>query len=92
MKVVFYILYGCFGLLGAYFVLSSLAGRMTLGNAGQMAAKSILLVATAAGCGLLYWAYQLGEVQGRWLPGIGAVVLAVVAFQIVIVIGNIALG
>ena len=92
MKIVFYILYGFFGLLGAYFVLSSLAGRITLGNAGQLSAKSVLLVAATAGGGLLYWAYLLGEVQGRWLPGAGAVVLAVVAFSLVMVAGRIALG
>ncbi|HEY3440125.1 MAG TPA: hypothetical protein VGK29_05215 [Paludibaculum sp.] len=92
MKILFYILYGFFGLLGAYFVLSSLAGRMSLGDASQLSAKAVLVIAAFAGGGALYWAYQLGELQGRWLPGIGAVLLAVVAFQLVIVIGRIALG
>jgi hypothetical protein len=92
MKIVFYALYGFFGLLGAYFVLSSLLGRLTFGGANQLTAKLVLLAASAAGGGLLYWAYQLGELQGRWLPGIGVVVLAVVAFQIVMVIGRVAFG
>jgi len=30
--------------------------------------------------------------QGRWLPAIGVVLLAVVAFQLVVVIGRITLG
>ncbi len=92
MKIAFYVLYGFFGLLGAYFVLSSLFGRLTFGSANQLTAKAVLLAATAAGGGLLYWAYQLGEVQARWLPGIGVVVLAVVAFQIVMVGGRLLFG
>jgi hypothetical protein len=92
MKLVFYALFGCIGLLGAYFVLSGVGGRVTFGSASQPVAKAVVLVAAAIGGGLLYWAYQLGEVQGRHLPGIGVVVLALVAFQLVMVIGRIALG
>ena len=92
MKFAFYILFGCFGLLGAYFVLTSLVGRLTFGAANQATAKAMLLVAAATGGGLLYWAYQLGEVDGRWLAGIGAVVLAVVGFQMVMVIGRVVFG
>jgi len=92
VKILFYILYGFFGLLGAYFVLSSLAGRFSLGAASQLSAKAVLLVAALAGGGMLYWAYQLGELQGRWLPAIGMVLLAVAAFQLVVVIGRITLG
>jgi hypothetical protein len=90
MKIVFYVLYGFFALLGAYFALSSLFGRLTFGSANRMTAKAVLLLASAAGGGSLYWAYQLGELQGRWVAGIGVVVLAVVAFQIVMVAGRIA--
>ena len=46
----------------------------------------------SAGSGVLYWAYRLGEVQGRWLAGFGAVLLAVLAFQLVMVAGRLALG
>ena len=92
MKVLFYILYGFFALLGAYFVVTSIAGRFSLGGASQSSAKAVLAAAAIAGGGILYWAYQLGELQGRWLPAIGVVLLAVVAFQLVVVIGRITLG
>lgn len=92
MKLLFYILYGFFGLMGVYFVLSSLAGRFSLGGASQISAKAVLVIAALAGGAILYWAYQLGELQGRWLPAIGVVLLAVVAFQLVVVIGRITLG
>ena len=92
MKIAFYILYGFFGILGLYFVLSSLLGRTSLGEADQVTAKLIVMAACTAGAGMLYWAYQLGELQGRWLAGSGAVLLAVLSFQLVIVIGRIAFG
>lgn len=92
VKILYYVLYGGFGLLGSYFVLTSLLGRLTFGSASQPAAKCVLLVAAAAGGGLLYWAYALGEQQGRWGAGVGAVALAVVAFSVIMTLGRIALG
>ena len=40
----------------------------------------------------LHWAYRLGEVEGRWGAGMGAVIVAVLAFQAVMVAGRVALG
>ena len=63
MRILLDFPYGAFGLLGVYFVLSSLFGYEAV-----------------VGGTVLYWAYQLGEQQARWGAGVGAVVLAVVAF------------
>lgn len=92
MKIVFYSLYGTFGLLGLYFVASSLFGHFSLGKVSQPAAKSALILAGAAGAALLYWAYQLGELQSRPLAGSGAVLLAFLAFQAILVIARLTLG
>lgn len=87
MRVAFYVLYGFFGLLGAYFVLTSLLGRYSLAGAPPVVARLVLLAGALAGGALLHWAYRLGEVQGRWGAGAGAVLLAVVAFQAVQLLG-----
>lgn len=92
MKVVYYTLFGFFGLLGAYFVLTSLFGRFNLWDANPVHAKVVLLIAAAVAARLLYQAYLLGEQQGRWGAGLGVVLLAVVVFQAIIFLGALALG
>jgi hypothetical protein len=92
VKIPFYVLFGTAAALGGYFFVSSVLGGLSLGGASALAAKGVLLVAAVAGSGVLYWAYRLGEVQGRWLAGFGAVLLAVLAFQAVMVAGRLALG
>lgn len=91
MKILYYILFGFFGLLGAYFVLTSLLGRFNLWDANPLQAKIVLLIAAAVAARLLYWAYQLGEQQSRWGAGISVVLLAVVVFQAIIFLGALAL-
>ncbi len=59
MRILFYLLFGAFGMLGMYFVLSSLFGY------GSVGAKVFLLGGAAVGGAVLYWAYQLGEQQAR---------------------------
>ena len=81
MKVLYYTLFGLFGLLGFYFVLTSLFGRFNLWGINQLYAKTALLIATGAALYLLYRAWQLGEQQGRWGAGASMVILAVLAFQ-----------
>jgi hypothetical protein len=92
MRVLFYFLYGAFGMLGGYFVLSSLLGRYVLAGAPALVAKLVLVAGAALGCTLLYWAYHLGEIQGRWGAGAGAVLLAVLGFQVVQLLGAVAWG
>lgn len=91
MKTLYYILFGFFGLLGVYFVLTSLFGRFNLWDANPLHAKIVLVVAAAVAARLLYWAYQLGEQQGRWGAGVGVVLLAVIVFQATIFLGALAL-
>lgn len=91
MKILYYILFGFFGLLGVYFVVTSLLGRFNLWDVNQVHAKIILLIAAAFASRLLYWAYQLGEQQSRWGAGVGIVVLAVIVFQATIFLGALAL-
>ena len=71
---------------------SSFFGRPSLGSASPWVARGVLLVSALAGSGVLYWAYRLGEVEGRWGAGLGAVIVAVLAFQAVMVAGRVALG
>ena len=92
MKITFYVLFGTAAALGGYFLVSSVLGGLSLGGASALAAKGVLLVAALAGAGVLYWAYRLGEVEGRWGAGLGAVIVAVLAFQAVMVAGRVALG
>jgi len=54
VKLLFYTLYGFFALLGAYFVVTSIAGRFSLGGASQGSAKAVLAAAAIAGGGILY--------------------------------------
>ncbi len=89
MKILYYFIFGIFGLLGAYFVLSSLLGRFNLWDLNALQAKTILAIAALAGVRLLYWAYQLGEVQGKYLQGIAVIILAVLVFQGIIFLGAI---
>ena len=90
MRLIYYLLYGTFGLLGVYFVLTSLLGRYVLGGAPAPMAKLVLLAGAGLGGGLLYWAYRLGEAQGRWAAGAAMVLLAVLGFQAVQVLGAVA--
>jgi hypothetical protein len=88
MRILYYFLFGAFGLLGLWFVMTSLLGHFSLASgAPQWYAKSFLMVGAAIGAGLLYWAYRLGEVQQHWGKGTGAVLCAVLAFQMVQVAG-----
>ena len=91
MKILYYILFGLFGLLGAYFVLSSLIGRFNLWDANPLYAKMVLFIAAIVAARLLYWAYQLGEQQSRWGAGAGVILLAVVVFQAIIFLGALVL-
>ena len=92
MKVLFYTLYGVFGLLGVYFVISSLFGRFTIDPLPEFIAKLFLIVAASAGGFLLYRAYLIGEVEGRWGAGVGTVLLALVVFEVIPVAGMLAGG
>ena len=92
MQTAFYILFGLIGLLGAYFVAGGVLGHLTFGGAPRIAAKAVLLLAAAAGGSVCCRAYLLGELQGRHLYARGAVILAVLAFQAVLVKGRISVG
>jgi len=83
MRIAYYVLFGAFGLLGAWFVVSSLFGSFSLGTTPPAFARVSWLLGAVASIALLYWAYLLGETQQRWGAGIGAIVLAVLAFQAV---------
>jgi len=76
-------LFGAFGLFGAWFVLSSLFGSYTLGTTPVVFAQTSLLLGSVAAIALLRWAYLLGEMRQRWGAGMGAIVLAGIAFQVV---------
>lgn len=91
-KVLFYVLFGFVAILGVYYVGSSLFGRFSLWNAHPVVARVILILAAALGARVLYWAYQIGELQNRWLAGAGAVVLALISFQAVLLLGAVTLG
>ena len=92
MKILYYILFGVFGLLGVWFVLSSLFGRFSLWDANPLHAKVVLVLAALVALRLLFGAYQLGEIQNRWGAGVGAVLLAVVVFQAVVFAGALVLS
>lgn len=92
MKVLYYVLYGIIAILGLYYVGSSLFGRFILWDANPLVAKIVLLAATIVAARLLYWAYQLGDLQNKWLAGTGAVLLAFLAFQSIILLGAFLFG
>lgn len=89
MKLLYYFIFGIFSLIGAWFVISSLLGKFNLWNLNPFQAKLILTIAAISAIRLLYWAYQLGEIQGKYLQGIAVVILAVLVFQGLILIGAI---
>lgn len=92
IKVLYYVLFGCISLLGLYYVGSSLFGRLSLWDAPQWLAKFMLLVATGAAAWLLRRAYQLGDVENRWWPGIGFILLALVSFQGILLLTAVLFG
>jgi hypothetical protein len=81
MQIVFYFLYGGFGLLGIYFVLTSLLGRFSLAGMPELPSKAMLLAGAGVGAWILYQAYLVGEKQRRWVAGAALVILAVVCCQ-----------
>jgi hypothetical protein len=87
MKIPFYMLYGLTGLLGVWFVSSSLLGHYAIDTLPQGVAKCLLLAGAASGGLLLYRAYQIGEVAGRYGVGTGLVLAAVVSFQLIQLLG-----
>jgi hypothetical protein len=86
MRDLFYSLFGVFGFLGLYFVLSSLFGSFHLGGLHPALSKLALIAGSAAGIRLLYWAYELGELQQRFGAACGVVLAAVVSFQLIQVV------
>lgn len=89
MKLLYYFVFGIFGLIGAWFVITSLLGRFNLWDLNPLQAKAILIIAALSAIRLFYWAYQLGEIQGKYWQGIGAIILAVLLFQGIIFLGAI---
>jgi hypothetical protein len=87
LKVLYYAVFGFVALLGAWFVVTSLFGNFRLWDGNPLYSKLFLLVAAAAAVRLLFWAYALGEQQGRWGAGLGVVVLSMVVFQVIMVVG-----
>jgi len=88
MRLLYYFLFGAFGLLGAWFVLTSMVGHFSLASgAPPWYAKLFLMAGAVIGAAMLHWAYRLGEVQQQWGKGTAAVVCAVLAFQLVQVAG-----
>jgi hypothetical protein len=83
MRDLFYSLFGIFGFLGLYFVLSSIFGSYHLGSLHPALSKLVLILGSIAGIRLLYWAYELGELQQRFGAACGAVLAAVVTFQLI---------
>lgn len=81
MQILFYFLYGCFGLMGVYFVTTSLMGRFSLAGMPELPSKVLLLAGAAIGAWILYQAYLVGEKQRRWIAGAALVILAVVCCQ-----------
>ena len=81
MHILFYFLYGGFGLLGVYFVVTSLLGRFSLAGMPGLPSKALLLAGAGVGVWILYQAYQVGAKQQRWVAGAALVILAVVCCQ-----------
>lgn len=92
MKIVFYLVFGIFALIAAWFVISSLIGKFNLWDLNQFQAKAVLIIASLSAVRLLYWAYQLGEIQGKYGQAIGITILALTAFQGIIFLGAILLS
>ncbi len=89
MKLLYYFIFGVFGLIGVWFVISSLIGKFNLWDLNAFQAKVVLSIAAITAIRLLYWAYQLGEIQGKYWQGIGVIILAVLLFQGIIFLGAI---
>jgi hypothetical protein len=89
MKLLYYFIFGIFGLMGTWFVLTSLLGKFNLWDLNQLQAKAVLIIAALSAGRVLFWAYQLGEIQGKYLQGIGVIILAVLLFQGIIFLGAI---
>jgi hypothetical protein len=87
MQILFYFLYGCFGLMGVYFVTTSLMGRFSLAGLPELPSKILLLAGAVMGAWILYQAYLVGEKQRRWVAGAALVILAVVCCQGLQVLG-----
>jgi hypothetical protein len=92
VKIPFYALFGTAAALGGYFFVSSVLGGLSLGGRERAGGQR-----GAAGCrrgwlGCAVLGLPPGRGAGRWLAGFGAVLLAVLAFQAVMVAGRLALG
>jgi hypothetical protein len=75
MQILFYFLYGCFGLMGVYFVTTSLMGRFSLAGLPELPSKILLLAGGDGGVdpvpGLFGWreAAAVGRRCGAGDPG-----------------------
>lgn len=83
MKILFYLLFGAFGLLGGSFVVSGLVGHFAIEGMPVWVAKLVLVVSALAGAGLFYRAYVIGELEQRWGGGVGMVVAGIVVFEVI---------
>jgi hypothetical protein len=78
MRIVFYCMFGVIGLLGVYFVSSSLYGYYQY--------KIALIAGAIVAAKFLHMAYEVGELQQRWAAGCGLVLAALVSFQAIQVV------
>ncbi len=81
MRTVFYCLFGVFGLLGVFWLASTLFSRFALPGMTAGLSKLVVLTGCSAGAWLLYRAYQIGEGEERWASAAAVVLGAVAACQ-----------
>lgn len=85
MREAFYTVFGIFGLLGGWFVATSLLGHFRIDPLPVSISKVALVLATALGAALLHRAYAVGELAARPGAGLLWVLAAIGAFEGVLV-------
>lgn len=84
LKIAFYALLCICSLISLFFLTAALFDNKPGSNLRE---KVSLTLAAVSALGLLYWAFRLGHQQGQWGYGLGVIVLAALAFGLIMLIG-----
>ena len=84
LSIVYYTLLIISVIINAYLFVSSL---FSSASNDQRRGRIVLILASGSALGILFWAYQLGHLQGQFGFGIGMVISAIVIFAVIMLVG-----
>ncbi len=84
LKTIYYILLVISLIVNGFLFFSSL---LSDNSGGFKRSRIVLILASGAAFGFLFWAYRLGHLQAQFALGIGMIISALLVFGLVMLVG-----